>query len=220
MTPYLTSSDALWAFAAVSAVLSCMAYFPYIKDTLTGTTKPQRASWLIWSVLSTIAFASQLAEGAVQSLVFAGIQCSGTVVIFALSIRKGAGHLMTGRDGWIILAATCGLGLWYLTDSAAYALATSISISLLGGTATIAKAYRDPDSETLSCWVLGLAASVLAAVSVGMIDWVLLAYPFYLITLKGSIVTAVILGKRRDAAMAIAPLSQVIPAKQGFQPLG
>jgi len=209
MTAFLASPDALWLCAALSAMLSCMAYFPYIKDTLAGTTQPQRASWLIWSVLSSIAFASQLAEGAAQSLIFAGIQCSGTVVIFLLSIRRGAGDLITGRDGWVLLASAVGLGLWYITDSATYALVTTIAVSLLGGTVTISKAYRDPDSETPSCWLLGLAASVLAAMSVGGLDWVLLAYPLYLIALKGSIVAAIYFGARRDAAMAVPPLASV-----------
>lgn len=209
MTAFLASPDALWLCAALSAMLSCMAYFPYIKDTLAGVTRPQRASWLIWAVLSSIAFASQVAEGAAQSLFFAGIQCSASILIFLLSIRKGAGHLLSGRDGCVLLAAAVGLGLWYATDSATYALATTISISLLGGAVTVAKAYRDPDSETLSCWVLGLAASVLAAVSVGGLDWVLLAYPLYLVTLKGSILMALYLGNRRDAGMAVPPLAAV-----------
>ena len=43
-----------------AALLSTCAYIPYIRDTLRGNTQPQRASWLIWSVLGSVAYESQM----------------------------------------------------------------------------------------------------------------------------------------------------------------
>lgn len=211
MIAFLTSSDALWAYAVLSAIISCIAFVPYISDTIAGRTQPQRASWLIWSTLSSIALASQIAEGAVQSLAFAAIQCGGTILIFLLSVHRGAGGYLNRRDGFVLLAAATGLGLWYLTNSAVYALGISITISLLGGLCTITKAYCDPGSETLSCWMLGLIASAFAVMSVGQLDWVLLAYPLYLVTLYSGIVAATLLGRNQIEKMAIQPLEAIRP---------
>ena len=181
--------------AALSAVLSTYAYFPYALDTLAGRTRPQRASWLIWSVLGSIAVASQFVEGATHSLWFAATQVAGTIVIFLFSVRRGAGCYLRGIDAWVLLLAGLGIALWLATDHAVYALGISISISLLGGLCTVRKAYLHPESETLRTWLASFFAAGCALVAVGRVDPVLMAYPAYLLVLNGAIVTAMLIGR-------------------------
>ncbi len=178
-----------------SGMLSIFAYIPYIIDIIAGRTRPQRASWLIWSVLGSIAFFSQVHEGAAASIWFAGVQVSGTVIVLLLSIWRGVGHYLKTTDFLVLACAAFGLVLWQQTESAAYALVITISISLLGGSVTVIKSYRDPDSETMVTWVVSLFASICAICSVGQLDFVLLAYPLYLFTLYGTIVLAMALGR-------------------------
>ena len=185
----------------MSAVLSTFAYLPYIRDTLLRRTQPQRASWLIWSMLSVIAFWSQMYEGATDSLWFAGVQSGGTVIVFVLSIWLGVGGFLNRRDCAVLLLAAGGLVAWYFTETAVYALAITVSISLLGGMVTVAKAYWNPESETLSTWTWCFVASIFAILAVGKVDWVILAYPLYLFTLNGAIVVATLLGRMRKPAL-------------------
>ena len=224
MTDTIFGFSPLAVFGLASAILSTFAYFPYIRDTLLGETQPQRASWLIWSVLGSIAFGSQLYEGATDSLWFAGVQVSGTIIVFLLSVRLGVGGFLDRRDCLVLLLAAAGLVAWYTTETAAYALAITISISLLGGTVTIAKAYLDPGSETLSTWLLSFCASICALLAVGQLNWVLLAYPAYLFALNGAIITAMMLGRvrriaqrRHEAETRLSPVAAptaVVPEKQ------
>lgn len=191
------SDNMLVLYGVLSAALSLYAYVPYIRDTLAERTQPERASWLIWSTLGSIAFFSQLYEGATDSLWFAGVQVSGTIIVFVLSIRLGAGEYLSKKNLTIFFVAACGLVAWYFTENAVYALSITISISLLGGAVTVQKAYNDPDSETISTWAVSLLASVCAVLSVGRVNWVILAYPLYLLTLYGAIVGGMILGRMR-----------------------
>ena len=191
----LQGTDVLRLLGLMSALLSVCAYLPYIRDTLTGVTQPQRASWLIWSVLGSIALGSQIYEGATTSLWFAGIQVGATIVIFFLSLFQGRGAFCSPRDVLVLLAAGAGLILWVMTDTAVYALAITISISLLGGSVTVIKAYQDPTTETQSTWFLSCIASWFAILSVGGAHWILLAYPMYMFTLNGAIVLAIMLGR-------------------------
>ena len=196
-------------FGAISAVLSLWAYLPYVRDTLARRTHPQRAAWLIWSALATISFLSQAYEGATASLWFAGAQTLGTLVIFSLSIRLGVGGFLSKRDCKLVALAALGVIAWYVTDTAAYALAITISVSLLGGGVIVLKAYHTPQSETLATWSLCFVASIFALLSVGRLDWLLMAYPAYLLVLNGAIVTAIILGRsRRPAVMAVTELAE------------
>ena len=196
--------SALDWFGVAAGVLSTFAYLPYILDTLAGRTNPQRASWLIWSVLGTIAFFSQVYEGASASLWFAAVQVSGTITVLLLSTVKGHGTYLRPVDYAALAAAAFGIVLWYFTENAAYALTITIGISLLGGVLTVAKSYQNPDSETLSTWVISLIASACALLAVGSFDPVLLAYPAYLFTLYVMFVGAILLGRMRRPVIASA----------------
>lgn len=195
MTESLDGIPPLVLLGIASGILSLFAFIPYVTDTLARRTKPHRASWFIWSVLSLISFFSQVYEGAGASLWFAGAQSFGTCLIFLISIRLGFGGHLSRKDGYILTAAGLGIVLWYFTDTAAYALGISIGISFLGGLATIAKAYRDPDSETLQMWGMSLVASFFAVSSIATFDLILLAYPLYLLILNTGIVTAILIGR-------------------------
>ena len=198
--------SALTFAGILSGVLSTLAFLPYIIDTIARRTHPQRASWLIRSVLGAIAFSSQVFEGATESLWFAGAQVTGTIIVFLLSILVGVGVFLSRADVFVLLLAGVGLVLWYQTDTAIYALAITIAISVLGGVVTVAKAFHNPDSETMTTWAISCAASVFAIISVGKADLILLAYPLYLFTLTGAIVLAMTLGRvvrQRSAAMPV-----------------
>ena len=185
-------------FALMALLLSLIAFFPYIRDTIALRTQPQRASWLIWSILSSIAFFTQIAEGATTSLWFIGAQFACTFSIFKLSIWYGSGCYLSRHNLSIFAAAAIGLLLWYLLENTAYTLAIIIMISAMGGYATVIKAYRAPETETLSSWFMLMAASICGIASVGVLHWMHMAYPIYLFGLYGSIVTAIILGRSRD----------------------
>lgn len=136
------------------------------------------------------------------SLWFAGAQVSGTITVLLLSIGRGRGTYFRPIDFAALFAAATGVALWYVTDTAAYALAITIGISLIGGTLTAVKAYRNPESETLSTWVISLIASVCALGAVGSTDPVLLAYPAYLFTLYTMFIGAIFLGRARRSVVA------------------
>jgi len=195
----VASVSTLTLLGVLSATLTIMAFLPYIRDTLSGYTQPQSASWMIWSILSAVALASQAYEGATSSLWFAGAQACGTILIALLSMRRGLWRCFSRQDLGILAMAGLGLFLWYATENAAYALAMTITISLLGGAVTVRKAYRDPSSETPATWALNWIASVCAIIAVGDLNWILLAYPIYLCALNAAILAAISLGNTQTA---------------------
>lgn len=196
--------DPLRLFGIASALLSIFAFFPYARDTIKGRTQPQRACWLIWSVLGSIALITQIVEGATESLWFAAIQVGWTIAIFIMAIWRGTGRFLKAGDEYILAAAAMGLVLWAFTQDASYALIITISISLLGGLATVVKAYRAPGTETMATWIVSWIAAACAVVAVGTLDWILLAYPLYLLLLYTGIVVAIIMGRARRRGAVFA----------------
>src|SRR3954463_3311978 len=81
---------------------------PYMRDTVRGSTRPHRGTWLIWGVLAIVVCLSQRADGASWSLVMAGTQAVLTSFVFALAIRRGEGGL-SATDGALIAIAAGGM---------------------------------------------------------------------------------------------------------------
>ena len=186
----------LTSFGLISGFLSVVTYVPYLNDIFKLTTKPQRATWFIWSVLSGIAFVAQITKGATDSLWLVGVQTIGVVIVFLLSLRYGVGGL-TKKDIGSLCAAGLGLLLWYVTSDAAVALVIAVCIDAVAGMLTLLKAYEHPDTETLSTWVLSGTAGIFGALAVGTFNFVLLLFPLYIVLINYAIAGAIIYGRRK-----------------------
>jgi hypothetical protein len=181
----------------ISGILGFICIAPYIRDIYKKTTKPERASWLIWTILGGISFFSQLAKGASNSLWMTGANTLAVAVVFILAIRYGEGGLAS-RDIKALLVALLGLVAWYFTKEPAFALIIVILVDASGAILTILKAYEDPGSETMSTWFLSGLGGLVAAFAVGSFDWILLSYPIYICLANWSVIGAMILGKRNS----------------------
>jgi hypothetical protein len=185
-------------FLGITAgIITCVSQIPYLTDTLRHKTKPERASWLIWSVLGTIAFFSQQAQGADWSLWLTFADTLGVVIIFLLSIKFGEGGFSLG-DKMALTAAGIGLLAWGFTKQPLAALVITIFIDASGAIPTITKAYRKPESETLISWLGVAAAGVLSTVSVGKFDPGLWLYPAYIFLANFAVAVAIWLGKNKS----------------------
>jgi len=182
----------------IAGVLGFVCCIPYIRDILLKKTKPERASWLIWTVLGGISFLSQLAKGASNSLWMTGADTLGVAITFILALRYGIGGL-TSRDIKALLVALIGLVLWYFTKEPAFALIIVILVDGAGAVLTILKAYADPSSETMSTWFLSGLSGFVAAFAVGSFNWILLSYPIYIGIANWSVIGAMLLGKRKTS---------------------
>lgn len=180
-----------------SGILSVFCYAPYIRDILLKKTRPERASWLIWSALGGIAFFSQLAKGATDSLWLTGVQTLGVIIIFILSLKFGMGGLAK-RDIISLLFAGVGIVTWYITKEAAAALFIVIAVDITGSILTMIKSYEDPGSETLITWILSGTSGLFGAFAVGNWNFVLLSYPLYIFVINFLIAGSIVLGKKKD----------------------
>src|SRR5579859_3201994 len=178
----------------LAGILAGISYIPYARDILRHRVKPERASWLIWVVLAGIAFFSQLAKGATQSLWLTGLDSLGALTVLLLSLHFGVGGLKR-RDVAALIIAAVGLLLWHFTHNALYALLISMGIDAAGTILTVWKTFEDPASETYTMWLLVSIASILALISVGRYNLTLMSYPLYIFMANISVVCAIFVGR-------------------------
>ncbi|MFH0712515.1 MAG: hypothetical protein V2A55_01515 [Candidatus Jorgensenbacteria bacterium] len=179
----------------LSGIAIILSFLPYIRDIFRDKTKPERASWLIWTILGLISLFSQLAKGATWSSIMTGAQAAGDALIFLLALKYGLGGLQK-RDIAGLTGAAIGLVLWGLTGEAAVALFIVIFVDAIGVALTVIKTYKYPSTETVSSWVLTFLGGLFACVAVGRLDFVLLAFPFYICLASVFILISIWLGFR------------------------
>lgn len=187
----------LGAVGIASGVIGLVAYPPYVRDMFRRTTKPERASWFIWTVLSAIALGSQLAAGAKWSIIMTLANTLGVTVIFLLSLRFGYGGLHR-RDIISLIFAALGLVLWLFTHHPLVALLIVVAVDAAGAWLTVYKAYKDPGSETLATWWLDCLSNLLGLLAVGSLSFSLMLYPAYLLVANAAVVAAIYLARMKQ----------------------
>lgn len=182
---------------------------PYVRDTMRGTTRPHRGTWLIWSVLAIVVSLSQRAQGASWSLIMVGTQAAVTSLVFLLAIRRGEGGV-SPAELTVIAIAMGGVAGWIVADEPIVATGCVVAADLIGAALMVPKTYRDPHSETLPTFAFASAGGALAVGAVGALEPALLLYPIYYCVVNGAI-SGLILHRRgvlrRVAASWEAPSS-------------
>lgn len=187
-------------FGYLSGFFAAIEYIPYIKDIRDGKVKPHRATFLIWTILGGIAFFSQFAKGASNSLWLPGVETILGLIVFFLSFRFGVGGY-SKQDRFALAVAFIALVAWYFTKEAAIALYITIFIDAIGSYLIMHKAYHMPETETALAWILSAISGFCALLAVGKLDIILISYPLYIIISNISVVLAMQVGNQKKVQL-------------------
>ncbi len=181
----------------VAGILGFFAFIPYILAILRGKTTPNRATWLIWTVVSTISLLSYNAGGAVNTIWYPISDAVAPFIILILSIRRGEGG-WTKLDCSCLVIAGIGVFFWWFLQSATIALCFSLIADAMGAIPTIVKAYRRPASEDRIAWTMTFIAIVvnLAAVE-NWSSFSIWIYPIYMFISMGTITALLWISPRK-----------------------
>lgn len=178
----------------VAGVISFIAFIPYIIAIFKGKTKPNRATWWIWSIIGFMLGASYYFSGASKTIWVPVSYVVGPFIIALLSIKYGKG-------GWSRFDKVCLFGagfsifLWWLFDSPIVALMTNILIDFLGLLPTIRKAYLEPETEDLTAWLLFFLGNTLNLFAAEAWIFTIYIYPIYMFLGSGIVTMLVLIDK-------------------------
>lgn len=179
----------------ISGLLFILSVFPYVRSILKGNTKPQRATWLIWTILVFIAFFSQLAKGATWSLLLTAGDAITIVVVFIFSFKYGVGGFRK-IDILSLIGAGVSLLFWYFTDEPAIALFLIIFIDIIGSSLTIIKTWENPETEHWVGWAMCGVGGFFGVLAVGNFNFILLSYPLYICLINSTMAIIILIRKR------------------------
>ena len=175
-------------FIYLTLLLNTVGGAHYIFEIVGGRVRPNRASWLLWTIAPAVIFAAELDQGVgLRAVMTFGITLGPFLVLIASFTTKSA-YWKLGRLDW-----ACGglsglaLVLWGLTDSATLAIVLSIAADALAAVPTIRKAITHPHTENpvfFICASLGGALTLLTMHRWTFADW---AFPVYVFLFAGAL---------------------------------
>ncbi|RTE66414.1 hypothetical protein EH243_07405 [Amphritea opalescens] len=135
-------------FSGLAIVLTFMAFVPYIRSILAGSTRPHVFSWFIWGITTVIVFFAQIeAEGGVGAWPM-GLSGVVTVGVAVLAFIKRGDISITRTDWFFLTVALASLPFWYVTSDPLWTVVLLTFVDLLGFGPTMRKAYDRPHEES------------------------------------------------------------------------
>lgn len=170
----------------LAAFLSLLGFVPYILSTLRGENRPNRATWIIWTLIGLLLFFSYRSAGATDALWLSLANVIAFVSVLLLLFKYGEGG-WNPLDAACLAAAAFGILLWWYFSSPLPTLYWSIAIDFIGALPTLKKSWQAPEGEDALTWKIFWAANTVNLFALQEWSFAMAAYPLYLFCISGSI---------------------------------
>lgn len=167
--------------AIASLGFSLAANVPYVIETIKGKVKPERISWLLWTMLGFTYYISAIREDGAAFFTFG--ELIGPGIILALAVKFGVGG-KSRFDQYSLLVALLAFVLLFVFDGVLISLVMALIVDGIGALLTIRKLKLDPASESRSFWGMAAIGSVLALLALDTFNTETLLFPVYVLLLS------------------------------------
>jgi hypothetical protein len=187
-------------FVIVGTLIGAAGSIAYLGDTIRGKIKPNKVSFLLWSVAPLIAFAAQIKQGVgLESLMTFSTGFLPLLTFIASFTNKNAKWKLTRFDIACGILSIAGLVLWLVTKVGNVAIFFSIVADALAALPTLVKAYKHPETELAWPWAATCVGVVLTLLTLPELTFANSGFIMYIFVLDMLIFACVQfrLGRRR-----------------------
>jgi hypothetical protein len=169
-------------FVIVGAIIAAVGSLSYLIDTLKGRVKPNRVSFLLWSLAPLIAFFAEVKQGVgIQALMTFIVGFLPLTIFIASFVNKKAVWNLTGFDLMCGALSIIGLVLWFITKSGNIAIIFSILADGLAAMPTIVKSFNYPETESAWPYFTSTISAILTLLTVKVWNIANIAFPLYIV---------------------------------------
>ena len=186
-------SPEIWG--GLSVALALFSLGPYFWATLKGTNKPHIFTWVIWTLLTAIAFLIQYLEGAGSGAWTGGVSTFLCLAILIVALRFGEKHI-TKSDWIVFLAALAAIPIWLITENPIAAAIWVTAIDSAGYIPTLRKVWAKPYEEMASTHAIAALKHVFVLLAVQNYVPATIIYSLGMVVMN-SILVLTILFRRR-----------------------
>ena len=182
----------------LGAAAQLFGIFFYVKATLKWDTKPNKVTWLMWSIAPLIATGAALSDGVRRAVLPVFMSWFGPLLVFIASFVNRKAYWKLEKFDYICGACSVlALALWGITKQPMVAIIFAIASDWFAAVPTIIKWWRHPQTESAAPyagWLFSSMTSFLAMKTFGLSE---IAFPIYLITVNSILIFSITRGKWR-----------------------
>ena len=166
----------------IGAAVQLLGIFSYIKETLRGNTKPNKVTWLMWSVAPLIATFAALADGVGWSVLPVFMAGFGPLLVFIASfVNKNSYWKLETFDYLCGFCSVLALVLWGITKEPVIAIVFAIASDGFAAIPTLVKSWKYPETETAAAYTTGLFSALTSFTAIKIWNFSSYAFPAYLV---------------------------------------
>jgi hypothetical protein len=169
----------------VAAFATLLATFVYVRSMFKGGAKPNRVSWLMWSIAPFIATAAAISNGvgwAALPVFMSGV--SPFLIFTASFVSKKVHWTLESFDYVCGVLSGLALILWYVTKDPNVAIAFAIASDGLASIPTLTKAWKHPETESAWPFMVGVFNASTSFWAFTIWAFSAYAFPAYLIVIN------------------------------------
>ncbi len=152
----------------------------YLRDTLRGTTQPNRVTWLLWAVAPLLASAVELNEGVGLRVLPTFMVGFMPLLIFIASFHNSASVWKVRRIDYACGAVSLvGTIVWLVTRDGILAITAAIAADFLAGVPTLMKSWTHPETETVHSYIGAVISMVVLLLTVDHWTFDVVAFPLF-----------------------------------------
>ena len=164
----------------------------YLRDTLRGTTKPNRVTWLLWAFAPLLAAVVEFDQGV-------GLRALPTFMIGFMPLLVFAASFVNPASVWKVrrfdyacgAISLIGTLVWLITLNGVLAISAAIAADFMAGLPTVQKSWTHPETETVHSYA-GAAISM-AVVLLTIDHWTfdVAAFPIFIVCMASIMVVLI-----------------------------
>jgi len=169
-----------WIF--LGAAIGALGTAVYLRDTLRGTTKPNRVTWLMWAVAPLLAAAVELKEGVGLRVLPTFMVGFMPLLVFAASFHNPAAVWKIRRIDYACgVMSAVGTAVWLATRNGVLAISAAILADFLAGVPTMMKSWTHPETETVYSYVGAVISMTILLLTIQHWTFDVAAFPLFIV---------------------------------------
>jgi len=154
----------------------------YLRDTLRGTTKPNRVTWLLWAVAPLLAATVELDQGV-------GLRALPTFMVGFMPLLVFAASFHNPDSVWRIrridyacgALSVVGTLIWLVTRNGVLAISAAIVADFLAGVPTLMKSWTHPETETVYSYIGAVISMSIVLLTIQHWTFDVAAFPIFIV---------------------------------------
>lgn len=170
-----------WIF--LGTAIGALGTAVYLRDTLRGTTRPNRVTWLLWAFAPLLAAGVEFDDGV-------GLRTLPTFMVGFMPLLVFIGSFHNPAAVWKIrridyacgVMSVVGTIVWLVTGNGTLAISAAIAADFLAGVPTLMKSWTHPETETVYSYAGAVISMAILLLTITHWTFEEAAFPIFIVS--------------------------------------